>query len=280
MDIGGQAVIEGVMMRNKERFAVAVRKTDGKIRIRKEKSSKFPKLFNVFFVRGIIGLGYTLYDGVKALIWSSNQQLEKEEKMTKKEVIGTITLSFLFALIIFVAIPFFAARYVHSEGVWFNVLDGVIRIGLFIGYLGIISLMKDVKTLFQYHGAEHKTIACYEAKEQLTVENARKFSRFHPRCGTSFIFIVLILSIVTFSLITGAWYYKLLGRILLLPVIAGVGYELIKLSGKYRHNSIVKILVAPGLWLQRITTREPDEKQLKVGIKALESVLEERPIQS
>ena len=273
MEVGGQAVVEGVMMRNKEKYAVAVRLKNGNIKIKKEKNTKYPKAFQIFFIRGIVGLFFTLYDGLRALIWSSDQQLEKEEKLTKKEVIGTIVLSFLFAILIFIALPFFGARWVHSEGLLFDILDGVFRIVLFVGYLLIISLMKDVKVLFQYHGAEHKSIACHEAKKKLTVENVKKYSRFHPRCGTSFIFIVLIISIFLFTFIHGAWYVKLIGRVLLLPVIAGLGYELIKLSGKYSRNPVVKILVAPGLWLQRITTREPSNKQIEVGIKSLKSVL-------
>jgi len=179
MDVGGQAVIEGVMMRNKNKFAVAVRTKEGKIKVKKEKSSKYPKYFQKPFIRGVVGLGYTLYDGVKALIWSSNQQLEKEEKLTKKEVIGTIVISLLFAILIFVVLPFFAANWIHSEGIWFDILDGALRVILFIGYLVLISFMKDVQTLFQYHGAEHKTIACYEAKEDLNIHNAKKYSRLH-----------------------------------------------------------------------------------------------------
>ena len=273
MNVGGQAVIEGVMMRNKEKYAVAVRLKNGKIKIKQEKNTTYPKIFQIFFIRGIVGLFFTLYDGLRALTWSSNQQLEKEEKLTKKEIIGTVFLSFFFALLIFVAVPFFGARFIHSEGLWFNILDGFFRIALFIGYLVAISSMKDVKILFQYHGAEHKSIACYEAKKSLTVKNVKTFSRFHPRCGTSFIFIVLLLSIVLFSFVQGEWYFKLAGRILLLPVIAGIGYELVKLSGKYCRNPLVLIIVAPGLWLQRITTKEPTTKQLEVGIKALQMVV-------
>ncbi len=272
--MGGQAVIEGVMMRNKRKFAVSVRLPDGKIKTRREKSSKFPKLFNVFFFRGVIGLGYTLIDGIKALIWSSNQQLGSHEQITKKEMVFTIGMAFLFALAFFVGLPFLSAHLIHSEGVWFNVLDGLFRVVLFVGYLAIIARFKDVKTLFRYHGAEHKTIFCYEAGEKLTLQNVRKFSRFHPRCGTSFLFLVVLLSIVMFSFLTGAWWIKLLGRILLLPVLAGVGYEMIKLSGKYRQNPVIKAAIAPGLWLQRITTKEPSEKQLEVGIKALKAVVE------
>lgn len=273
MEIGGQAVIEGVMMRNKEKFAVAVRLKNGNIKVKKEKSSSSPTFFNIFFIRGVVGLGYALYDGVRALSWSSNQQLKKQEKFSKWEIIGTITVSFLFAILFFVALPFFTARFVAAEGIWFDIVDGVFRIVLFLGYLMIISRMQEVKTLFQYHGAEHKTIYCYENKMPLTVKNVRIFSRFHPRCGTSFIFLVLIISIMVFSFISGPMWVKFIGRILALPFIAGIGYELIKLSGKYYSNSFVKAVVAPGLWLQRITTKEPTNKQLEVGIRALKAVL-------
>jgi uncharacterized protein YqhQ len=274
MNVGGQAVIEGVMMRNKHKFAVAVRKKDGSIKVKKDDNSKYPKWFKLPFIRGIVGLCYTLYDGIKALIWSSNQQTEEEEeKLSKREIIFTILTSFIFAIIIFVLIPFFSARWIHAEGYLFDVLDGVIRVGLFLGYLIAISLMKDVKRIFEYHGAEHKTIACHEAGEELNVHNVKKYSRFHPRCGTSFIFVVLIMTIILFSLVNGSWIVELVGRIVLLPVIAGISYELIKLSGKHHKNIVVQVLVKPGLWLQKITTREPDEKQIEVGIKALEGVV-------
>ncbi len=273
MDVGGQAVIEGVMMRNKKKFAVAVRLPNGKIKIKKDQSTKFPKFFDFPFVRGVVGLAYTLYDGVRALTWSSNQQLGEEEKLSKKEIVLTIGGSFLFAILLFVIIPFFSARAIHSEGFWFDALDGVFRVILFLGYLFAISFMQDVKTLFAYHGAEHKTIYCYEAKQKLTVKNVRKFSRFHPRCGTSFLFLVLLLSIFIFSLIPGGLWAKLIGRLLLLPVIAGIGYELIKLSGKFQNNTVVKALIAPGLWLQKITTKEPTDKQLEVGIASLKAVV-------
>jgi len=271
--VGGQAVIEGVMMRNKEKYAVAVRLPNGKIKAVKETSSRYPKFFDFFFIRGIVGLGYSLYDGIRALVWSSNQNLGKEEKLSPTETITTISFSFLLALVIFIGVPFFVAGLIHSDGVLFNVFDGILRVILFLGYLFFISRMKDVKRIFQYHGAEHKTIACYEAKKKLTVENVRKYSRFHPRCGTSFLFVVLLLSIILFSFITGAWYVKLVGRIALLPVIAGIGYELIKLSYRFKDNLLVKMLIAPGLWLQRLTTKEPNDKQLEVGIKSLQNVL-------
>lgn len=273
MQIGGQAVIEGVMMRNQQKYAVAVRLNNGKIKVKKETSSTPKKLFTKFFIRGIVGLGYALYDGIRALVWSSNQSLGTEEKLSTAEIITTIAISIFFAILLFIALPFFVAGLIHSEGIWFNALDGLFRITLFLLYLVAISWMKDIRRLFQYHGAEHKVIACYEAKEELTVKNAKKYSRFHPRCGTSFLFIVLILSIILFSFIQGAWYVKFLGRIALLPIIAGIGYEITKLSSKHKENLLVRMLIAPGLWLQKLTTKEPSEKQLEVGIKALQGVV-------
>lgn len=273
MTIGGQAVIEGVMMRDKERFSVAVRLPNGKIKVKKEKSSSLPKYLQLPFLRGAVGLLYMLVDGIKALIWSSNQQLGKEEKLTFKEIVGTILLSLFFAILLFIAVPFFTAQFFQAEGVWFNILDGLIRVALFLLYLGIISRMKDMKVLFQYHGAEHKTIYCHEANTKVTLENVKKFPRQHHRCGTSFLFMVLIVSIVVFSFITGAWWVKLGGRILLIPVIAGIGYELIKLGDKFHHNSIVKALIAPGIWLQGITTKEPTNRQVEVAMKALDGIV-------
>ena len=273
MNIGGQAVIEGVMMRNKHRMAIAVRLPNGKIKIKTEKSTNFPSLFNIFFLRGIVGLGYTLYDGLKGMLWSSNQQLKKEEKLTKKEMFFGVAGSFLFALLFFVGIPFFSAHLIHPDGFWFNVWDGLFRVVLFLGYLLLISRLDDVKRLFSYHGAEHKAIYCYEAKKALTLRNVKLFSRFHPRCGTSFLFLVLLISIFVYSFLPDPWWVKLSGRVILLPLIGGISYEVIKLSNRFPRNLLIKIITAPGLWLQRLTTREPSNKQLEVGIKALKAVV-------
>ncbi len=274
MNIGGQAVIEGVMMRNKEKLSIAVRLPSGKIKLKKEKSSQFPKFFDFFFFRGVVGLGYTLYDGIKALSWSSEQQLGKKEKLTKMEFAGTILVSLIFAVLLFVVLPFFSAWLIHPEGFWFNFLDGLIRMTVFLAYLAVISRIKEVQILFQYHGAEHQVISCHEAGKELTVSNARQFSRFHPRCGTSFLFLIILLSIIIFSFVSGSLWQKLAGRILLLPVIAGIGYEAIRLSGKHRNRLLVRAAIAPGLWLQRITTKKPNGRQLEVGIAALKGVLE------
>ncbi len=280
MHIGGQAVIEGVMMRNKERYAVAVRLPNGKIRTKRETNTKLPAIATLPFIRGIIGLIYMLRDGMKALMWSSNQQLDDREQITKKEMMLTLIGSFIIALVLFVGIPFFIAGLIQEDGFWFNVLDGMIRVIIFLAYFAIIARMNDMKTIFQYHGAEHKAIFCYEAKEDVTIENVQKFPRQHHRCGTSFLFLVLIISIFVFSFITGPWYVRLGGRILLIPVVAGIGYELIKLGDKFNKNPLMKILLTPGIWLQEITTKEPSEKQIEVAMSALAGVvgkLELRP---
>ncbi|MBT3298094.1 DUF1385 domain-containing protein [archaeon] len=273
MKVGGQAVIEGVMMRNKEKFAVAVRLENGNIKLMKNKSSKFPKYFNFPLIRGVIGLFFMLYDGIKALIWSSNQQLYEDEQISTKEIIFTLLISFAFSIIIFIIVPFFIASAIHSEGLIFDLLDGVFRLSLFLIYLAAISYMEDINVLFQYHGAEHKTINCYESKEKLTVANAQRYSRFSPRCGTSFLFIVFMVSILLFTFLPEQFWLKLLGRIVLIPFVAGISYEIVKLSDRYSNNVFVKIIIAPGLWLQRLTTREPSDRQVKVAIESLDGVL-------
>lgn len=273
MKVGGQAVIEGVMMRNKERFAVAVRLENGNIKLMKKKSTKFPKYFDFPFIRGIIGLYFMLFDGIRALIWSSNQQLYEDEQITTKEIIFTLLISFAFSIVIFIIVPFFIASSIHSEGLIFDLLDGVFRLALFLVYLAAISYMKDINVLFQYHGAEHKTINCYESGEKLTVANAQRYSRFSPRCGTSFLFIVFMVSILLFTFLPEQFWLKLLGRIVLIPFVAGISYEIVKISDKCYNNPIMRALIAPGLWLQRLTTREPSDRQVKVAIEALDAVL-------
>lgn len=260
-------------MRNQEKVAIAVRLPNGKIKVKKERVAKYPKLFSIPFLRGIIQLWLMMKDGLSALIWSSNQQLEEEEKITKKELFLTITGSLLFAAVIFVGVPFFSAHLIQQEGFWFNVLEGIFRIVLFVLYLAVISRMKDVQTLFQYHGAEHKTIYCYESKKKIAPNIIQKFPKEHYRCGTSFIFIVLIVSILLFSFISGSWWIRLLGRIVLFPVVAGISYEIIKLGDKFHNNFMVKILLAPGIWLQKITTKEPNKKQIEVAMKSLKGVV-------
>ncbi|MCK4589466.1 MAG: DUF1385 domain-containing protein [Nanoarchaeota archaeon] len=274
--VGGQAVIEGVLMKSKDRYAVAVRLPNKKIRVKLKKIKPLPKILTIPFLRGITTLIQILIIGIKALTWSANQQEEEEdEKLSGLAIIGTIALSFFFVIIFFIGIPFFITKLFPIKNIFFTTIEGIIRLGIFVAYVYVISLMKDIKRVFQYHGAEHMVVHAFEAKKSLTVKNIRKFSTKHPRCGTSFIFIVLIISIIVFSLIyTEHWYYKLLWRILLLPIIAGISFEILKLAGKFRNNIVMKIISAPGLWIQNITTRKPTDRMIKVAVVALKKVLE------
>ena len=274
-NIGGQAVIEGVMMKSKTKYAVSVRLQNGKIKTIKKRLKRKSKIYTTPFFRGFFVLWDTLILGIKALNWSANQQLKKEEKLTLKELVLTIGLSFLFVILFFIVVPFYlTGLIVASRGILFNIIDGALRVGIFLVYLLLISLIKDVKQLFRYHGAEHKAVNCYEAGKELTVKNAKKFTTINPRCGTSFMVIVLIISIFVFSLIiTKHWYIRLGARVVLIPVIAAVSYEILKLSSKFKENRIVKAINAPGLFIQKITTKKPTNKQIEIAITSLKAVL-------
>lgn len=272
--IGGQAVIEGVMMKSKNKYAVSVRLENGKIKTLKKRLKRKSRVYTAPFFRGFFVLWDTLVLGIKALNWSANQQLEKKEKITWKELVFTLGLSFLFVILFFIVVPFYLTGLIVAKGILFNLIDGVLRIGIFLIYLLLISFMKDVKQLFRYHGAEHKAINCLEAGKELTVKNCRKFSTVNPRCGTSFLVIVLIVSIIAFSLIISEhWYIRLGARIVLMPVIAAISYEVLKLSAKFKDNLFVRALNAPGLWIQKITTKEPTNKQIEVALVSLKDVL-------
>ncbi len=271
--IGGQAVIEGVMMRSESKYAVCAR-VRKKIKTKKGGIKKRKKIFKSPFLRGVFMLIDMLVLGIKTLMWSADQQLDKHEKIKKSEIVFTLLISFGFAVLFFIIIPFFLAGLItKARGILFNLIDGVIRIGVFIAYILVISLMKDIRTIFQYHGAEHKAVNCYESGKELNIKNAKKFTTLNPRCGTSFIFIVLIISILVFSLIVSdSWIIRLGARILLIPVIAAVSYEFLKLGAKFQNKLFFRILNAPGLLLQKMTTKEPSNKQIEVAIKALKAV--------
>jgi uncharacterized protein YqhQ len=293
-DIGGQAVIEGVMMKNKDKLAIAVRKPNGKIAIKKQRLKPKPSFQKLPFIRGIVNLIEMLIIGMKALTWSANQTTDKEEeKLSKTELTWTIIISLIIVIVFFVALPYFLTFLVgareESNPIVFNFIDGLIKISFFLIYILFISRMKEVKTLFQYHGAEHKAIYCHENKKPLTVENAKKYTTLHPRCGSSFLVIVLIISIIVFSILPiflnslfpsfqdlsfiTKKVFLFISRIIVIPIIAGASYELLKLSAKFKNNPIVRSVTLPGLWLQKITTKEPTRKQIEVAIKSLESVL-------
>jgi uncharacterized protein YqhQ len=282
-NIGGQAVIEGVMMRAPGSFAIAVRRKDGAIAVRRQKIGiDHSKLFKKPIFRGMVGLYDALVLGVKALNFSAEQSGGEDEKITKKESFFGLLLGLVLGVALFVFAPLWITEFlkrffpiIEESFLIYNAVDGVIRVIFFLAYIILISRMKDIQRVFEYHGAEHKSIFTYEAGLPLTVENAKKMSRFHPRCGTSFLLIVMIVAIIIFSLIPkdSAFIIKLSSRIVLLPLIAGVSYEILKLSARFKNNIFVKLLIAPGLWLQRLTTREPDDSELEVAIASINVAL-------
>jgi uncharacterized protein YqhQ len=275
--IGGQAVIEGVMMLSSSRVAVAVRKPNSKIVVKKQRFVSLKKRFGFLrlpFFRGVISLYETLAVGIKALFYSANEAVGDDEKISRKEIIFSVFFAVLFAILLFIALPFYLTTFITKEATFlFNLIDGVIRISVFFTYLAVISLFRDVRVMFQYHGAEHKAVNAYEDKKALTVENIKKYSALHPRCGTSFLLIVLILAVFVFSLVPNeGWLVRIGVRIVLLPVIAAFAYEFLKLGDKFRKNILVKSLILPGLLLQKMTTKEPNNKQIEVAIAALKAV--------
>lgn len=277
--IGGQAVIEGVMMRGPELTATAVRTPEGKIEISSRPvnsiSDRYPILKKPL-LRGCVSLIESLVIGIRSLGYSAQMAGEEEEQLSDRELAGTIAFAFVLAAILFIAIPTGAAKLFHSiteDPVFLNLMEGVLRLFIFIAYIVGISRMKDIQRVFQYHGAEHKTIACFEAGEALTVENAMKHTRFHKRCGTSFLLIVMLVSIFVFAFL--GWpslIERIVSRIVLLPVVAGISYEIIRFSAN-SDNCILGWAVKPGLWLQRLTTREPEPDMLEVAIESAKAVL-------
>jgi uncharacterized protein YqhQ len=281
--IGGQAVLEGVMMRGVSTWAVAVRKPEGEIELRSEPLVSWAKrhrLLRLPVVRGVVALGESLKIGFRALAFSANAQLAEEEE---PEPIGgftwglTIALSLVLAIGLFFVIPVGATSLIKDElgsALLFWLVEGILRTAIFIGYILLISRLPDLRRVFEYHGAEHKTISCFEAGDRLVPERAALYSRLHPRCGTSFLLIVMVLAIFVFAPIgLPEWYWLLLSRILGIPLIAGLSYEVIKWAGRNRHKRWVRAVMWPGLMLQNLTTREPDHDQLEVAIRALDAVL-------
>ncbi|WP_286175006.1 DUF1385 domain-containing protein [Harryflintia acetispora] len=297
--IGGQAVIEGVMMRNDsattgiDKFSLAVRKSDGEIELEVWENSKPKRWYRrTPFVRGIFNFISMLRVGYKTLMRSADLAgFEEEPSAFEKrlqEKLGdkfstlfnavVLVLGLLLAVGLFMVLPasvsYLLKGVIHSI-MLLTILEGVLKIAIFICYLAAVSHMQEIKRVFQYHGAEHKTIFCYEHGEELTVENVKKYPRFHPRCGTSFLLIVLVLSIIVFSVITwNSLPVRIALKLLLLPVVVGISYEVIKFAGRH-DNLFTRIISKPGLWLQRFTTNEPDDSQIEVGIAAMKAVIPE-----
>lgn len=275
--VGGQAVIEGVMMRSKDRVATAIRKK-GKIIIKNQKFNSITqksKILKLPIIRGIIFLFEMTILGFKTLSWSANEQTDEQEKISSFEMIASLAFAIVVTILMFVVGPYYLTKlFVCNQGIKFNLIDGVFRLVAFLAYLIAIGTMKDIKRVFQYHGAEHKTVNCYESGQELTVSNVKKCSVQHPRCGTSLIVFVIGVSIIFFSLVKDPrWFVNIGVRILFIPLIAGVSYETLKLSSKYSNNFFVKLIIQPGLLVQRLTTREPDNKQIEVAISALKKVI-------
>ena len=298
--IGGQAVIEGVMMKGPKEMAIAVRKPDGEIiiekkpvseRIRKSKILKWP------LIRGCVGFFDSMVTGVKALMFSAqffdiegeeeseskfDQWLERKfgDKIKDIVIYVSVVLSLIFSIGLFFLLPNFITELISKisgisvDGTVRTLIEGGVRMLIFLGYILLVSQMKDIKRVFMYHGAEHKTIATYEHGMELTVENARKGCRLHPRCGTSFLIFVMIVSVIVFLIIPKGlpWYMRAIFKILLLPLVAGISYEIIKFAGRH-ENWFTKIISMPGMWLQYITTREPDDSQLEVAIASIKAVI-------
>jgi uncharacterized protein YqhQ len=287
--VGGQAVLEGVMMRGVSTWAVGVRNPEGQIEISSEPLvpwAKRHRAWRVPVLRGVVALGESLKIGFRALAISANAQMEEDEEGQKEEIGGwvwglTIALSLALAIGLFFVVPVGLTSLIKDQlgsPLLFWLIEGVLRTAIFIGYIVAISRMPDLRRVFEYHGAEHKTISCYEAEDELVPARAKLYSRLHPRCGTSFLLIVMVLAIFVFAPIgLPAWYWLLASRILGIPLIAGLSYEVIKWAGKNRRKRWVRAVMWPGLMLQNLTTREPDEDQLAVAIAALEKVLAEEP---
>jgi uncharacterized protein YqhQ len=267
-------------------MAVAVRKPDGEIVVKRKRLtflSEKSSFFRIPVIRGVIVLISALVLGIEALNFSANQALAEQEKEPGSLTLGlTFAVAMCFGILLFFLLPLFLTKWLRAgipllseSGLFFNLVDGVIRLLIFLLYLRAISLIKDIQRIFQYHGAEHKSIFAYESGEQLLVDRVKGFSHLHPRCGTSFLLMVMVVSIVIFALVPHSlpFVYKAVSRVVLIPLIAGISYEIIRFADRKQKNPAVRCFIVPGLWLQRLTAREPSEGQIEVAIRALQEVL-------
>ncbi|HVS50582.1 MAG TPA: DUF1385 domain-containing protein [Candidatus Dormibacteraeota bacterium] len=281
---GGQAVIEGVMMRGKRHYAVAVRLPTTKEIVvdRGELKAQIyvNPIWKLPFVRGLALIGEQLHLGMKSLIWSANMNASgKDIVIGKKEITGSVAFAGVFALVLFLGLPLLLASFAvqHSGSFQFVLIEGIIRVGLVLGYLAAIALLPDVKRVFQYHGAEHKTINAFESGWPLDVPSVRRASTLHPRCGTGFLIVVMVVSVVVFSIVAifhPNWFWIIASRVLAIPVIAGVGFESIRFMARHRRNPVIRVLLLPVLGTQLLTTREPSDDMMEVAICAFNSARE------
>lgn len=283
-NIGGQAVIEGVMMKSPAGWTVAVRDSKGDIHIKRELLGRPSRFLRLPLMRGVVGLYHALAIGIKAIEFSAGKAYtsEDEKPLSSFAIASTIVLSLGIGIGLFIFLPLYLTKLaglvlggVSQSSFLFNLTDGIIRVIVFLSYVFAIGLWKDMRRIFEYHGAEHKVIHAYEAGRELEIGNVKSFSPHHPRCGTSFLLIVMVISIVVFSFIPQSWPFswKFLSRLVLIPMIAGISYELLRLSAKTRGNALVRLMILPGLMLQKLTTREPDDSQIEVAIRAAREVL-------
>ena len=292
--IGGQAVLEGIMMKNKEKYAVAVRKPDKEIELMVDEYKSLSdgkKILSLPFIRGIFNFVDSMILGIKTLMYSSQFYEEEEETEKKSEskaediIMGlTVLFSVIFSVVLFIVLPYFISEFLKnslhiSSNTVLSVVEGIVRIAIFVLYIALISMMKDIKRTYMYHGAEHKCINCIEDGRELNVENVRISSRLHRRCGTSFLFLVMFVSIAAFILVSALLpqstgkLVKVVVRLLLVPMIAGISYEVLRLAGK-NDSLIIRIISAPGMALQKLTTKEPDDSMIEVAIQAVEAVFD------
>jgi uncharacterized protein YqhQ len=301
--VGGQAVIEGIMMRAPKTFTVVVRKPDGDLAIREDRwyspMEKWPFLGKPF-LRGCIVMYEALFNGIQALTYSAQEALgEEEEKLSPLALAGTIAMALGGAMLLFVVVPHLATLGVGTltgtdlgvRSFWFHVIDGVIKVAIFIGYIALISMLKEIRRVFEYHGAEHKSIHAYEKGEELTVENAKKYPTLHARCGTAFLLLVLVFSILMFTLVFPLFpkdifvnkvvtniFFILVKIVLMLP-IAGISYEMIRYADR-ANNRFLNLMLLPGMWMQKLTTREPSDDQIEVALIALKKTLEKEEMRN
>ncbi|GAB4407230.1 MAG: DUF1385 domain-containing protein [Thermodesulfovibrionales bacterium] len=282
-NIGGQAVIEGVMMKAPGGWTVAVRDQKGHIHLKVERLKRLHGFLRAPILRGVMALYQALSIGIKAIEFSASKAYNEDEKsMSPVAMASTVVFALVIGIGLFIFLPLYMTRFagmfvgiVSKSSFIFNLIDGILRVFIFLFYVFAIGLWKDMRRVFEYHGAEHKVIHAYEAGKELDIENVRSFSPHHPRCGTSFLLIVMVISILIFSFIPQSWPFsgKFISRLILIPLIAGISYELLRLSARMKGNPVFDLLILPGLMLQRLTTRQPDDSQMEVAIRALREVL-------